>query len=143
MVKTKRDFVETRSLLLVKLNILLNNPRDQSHRHIPVRINPCHHKADFILLSRKAIIVAAMGDCVDADMEADENSAFMDVRDRSGVFALNFALTQILFAGVAVYALDIRLYRDVFKGVELDAQDADKDLLAHMEVLGGISHPVP
>ena len=47
-----------------------------------------------------------MGDCVDADMEADENSAFMDVRDGSGVFALNFALTQILFAGVAVYALD-------------------------------------
>ena len=94
------------SAIPLQLNILLNNPRDQSHRHIPVRINPCHHKADFILLSRKAIIVAAMSDCVDADMEADENSAFMDVRDGSGVFALNFALTQILFAGVAVYALD-------------------------------------
>lgn len=81
-----------------------------------------------------------MSDCVDADMEADENSAFMDVRDGSGIFALNLALTQILFAGVSVYALDIRLYRDVFEGVELDAQDADKNLLAHMEALGGVSH---
>ncbi len=131
------------SAIPLQLNILLNNPRDQSHRHIPVRINPCHHKADFILLSRKAIIVAAMSDCVDADMEADENSAFMDVRDGSGVFSLNLALTQILFAGVAVYALDICLYRDVFEGVELDAQDAHKDLLTHMEALSGIPHPVP
>ena len=94
------------SAIPLQLNILLNNPRDQSHRHIPVRINPRYHEADLILLSGKAVIVAAMGDCVDADMEADENSAFMDVRDGSGVFALNFALTQILFAGVAVYALD-------------------------------------
>lgn len=82
----------TRSLLLAKLNILLNNPRNQPHRHIPFRINPCYHEAHLILLSGKAVIVAAMGDCVDADMEADENSAFMDVRDRSGIFALNLAL---------------------------------------------------
>lgn len=75
-----------------QLNILLNNPRNQPNRHIPVRINPRHHEAHLILLSRKAVIVAAMGDCVDTDMEADENSAFMDVRDGSGIFALNLAL---------------------------------------------------
>ena len=84
-----------------------------------------------------------MGDCVDTDMEADENSAFVDVRDGSGIFALNLALAQIFLAGVAVYALNICFYRDVFEGVELDAQDVDKDLLAHMEALGGVSHPVP
>ena len=66
-----------------------------------------------------------MDDCVDADMETDENSAFVDVRDRSGIFALNLALAYIFLAGVSVYALDICLYRDVFKGVELDTQDAD------------------
>ena len=76
----------------LQLNILLNNPRNQSHRHIPVRINSRYHEAHIILLSGKAVIVAAMGDCVDADVEADENSALMDVRDRSGVFALNLAL---------------------------------------------------
>ena len=121
MVKTKRDLVETRSLLLVKLNILLNNPRNQPHRHIPVRINPRHYEAHFILLSGKAVIVAAMGDCVDSDMEADENSAFVDVRDRTGIFTLNLAFAQIFLAGVSVYALDIRLHGDVFEGVELDA----------------------
>ena len=84
------------SAIPLQLNILLNNPRNQPHRHIPVRINPCYYEADLILLSGKAVIVAAMGDGVDADMEADENSAFMDVRDGSSVFALNLALTQIL-----------------------------------------------
>lgn len=131
------------SAIPLQLNILLNNPRNQPHRHIPVRINPCYYEADLILLSGKAVIVAAMGDCVDADMEADEDSAFMDVRDGSGIFTLNLALAQIFLAGVSVYALDICLYRDVFKGVELDTQDADKDLFAHMEALGGVAHPVP
>ncbi len=64
-----------------ELNILLNNPRNQPYCHIPVCVNPRHHKADFILLSGEAVIVAAMGDCIDTDVEADENSAFMDVRD--------------------------------------------------------------
>ena len=105
----------------LQLNILLNNPRDQSHRYIPVRINPRHYEAHFILLSGKAVIVAAMGDCVDSDMEADENSAFVDVRDRTGIFTLNLAFAQIFLAGVSVYALDIRLHGDVFEGVELDA----------------------
>ena len=80
------------SAIPLQLNILLNNPRNQPHRHIPVRINPCYHEAHLILLSGKAVIVAAMGDCIDADMEADENSAFVDVRDRSGIFTLNLAL---------------------------------------------------
>lgn len=126
-----------------ELNILLNNPRNQPNCHVAIRINPCHHEAHLILLSRETVIVAAMGDCIDTDVEADENSAFMDVRDGSGIFALNLALTQIFFAGVSVYALDICLYRDVFEGVELDAQDADKDLLTHMETFGGIPQPVP
>ena len=78
--------------LLFLSDILLNNPRNQPHCHVPVCINPRYHEAHFILLSRKAVIVAAMGDCVDAAVEADEDSAFMDVRDRSGIFALNLAL---------------------------------------------------
>ena len=75
-----------------ELNILLNNPRNQPYRHVAIRINPCHHEADFILFSGESVIVAAMGDCIDTDMEADENSAFMDVRDGSSIFALNLAL---------------------------------------------------
>lgn len=78
--------------LLVKLYILLNNPRNQPHCHVPVCIYPCHYETDFILFSGKSVIVAAMGNCVDADVEADENSAFVDVRNRSGIFALDLAL---------------------------------------------------
>ena len=141
--KGRAGGIEEKCRPLFLSDILLNNPRNQPHRHIPIRINPRHHEAHFILLSGKAVIVAAMGDCVDADMETDENSAFVDVRDRSGIFALNLALAQIFLAGVTIYALDICLYRDVFEGVEFDAQDADKDLLAHMETFGGVSHPVP
>ena len=103
--KGRAGGIEEKCRPLFLSDILLNNPRNQPHRHIPIRINPRHHEAHFILLSGKAVIVAAMGDCVDADMETDENSAFVDVRDRSGIFALNLALAQIFLAGVTIYAL--------------------------------------
>lgn len=62
------------------------------------------------------MVIATMGDGIDTDVEADEYGAFMDVRDCPGILALDFAL-----AGVAVYALDIRLYRNVLQRVELHA----------------------
>lgn len=125
------------------LDILLNDPRNQSNRHIPVLIDPGDDKADLILLSGHPVVIAAVGDSVDADLEADENSAFVDVSDGTGILALDLALTQVLFAGVAVYALDIRLHGDILYGCDLHAQDADKDLLAYMEVFRGVSKPVP
>ena len=91
----------------MKLDILFNNPRNQPHCHVPVGINPCYHETDIIFLAGHPVVIAAVGDCVDADVEADEDSAFVDVRDRSGVFALNLAFTQVLLAGVAVHALDV------------------------------------
>lgn len=84
-----------------------------------------------------------MGDCIDADMEADKDSALVDVCDRSGIFTLNFALAQVFLAGVAACALNICLHGDVFEGMDLDAQDADKDLFANMEAFRGIPQPVP
>ena len=78
------------------LDILLNNPRNQPHCHIPICINPRHHETDFILLSGEPVIVAAMGDCIDADMKVGENSVFVDVSDRFGIFALNLALASII-----------------------------------------------
>lgn len=77
---------------MCELDILLDNPRNQPNCHIPVSINPRHHKTDIILLAGHPVVIAAVGDCVDADVKADEDSAFVDVRDRSGVFALNLAL---------------------------------------------------
>ena len=100
-------------------DILLNNPRNQPHCYVSVCINSRNHEADFIFLAGHPVIVAAMGDCVDADVKADENSAFVDVRDGSGIFALNLALTQIFFAGVAVHALDVRFYGNIFKRTNL------------------------
>ena len=75
---------------------MLNNPRNQPYRNIPIWINSCHHETDRILLSGEPVIVAAMGDCIDVDMKVGENSAFMDVSDRFGIFALNLALASII-----------------------------------------------
>ena len=84
-----------------------------------------------------------MGDSVDADLEPDENSALVDVRDRSGIFALDFTFAKIGFTGVAIYALNVSADGDVFQRTDFDTQDAHQDLVAHMETLCGISHPVP
>lgn len=74
------------------LDILLNNPRNQPNRHVPLRIDPRHHKAHVILLAGHPVVVAAVGHGIDTDMEADEDGALMDVRDRPGVLALDLAL---------------------------------------------------
>ena len=109
------------SLNYFESDILLNNPRNQSHRHIPIFIDPCNHKADIILFPRHPVVIAAMGDSVDADLEPDENSALVDVRDRSGIFALDFAFAKIGFTGVAIHALYICTDGDVLQRTDFDA----------------------
>ena len=74
---------------------LPNNPRNQSHCHIPFSVDFRNNKADFIPSSRLAAVIAAVGDCIDADMEPDKNSSFMDVRHNSSIFPLHFTLGQI------------------------------------------------
>lgn len=131
------------SLNYFESDILPNNPRNQPYRHIPLFIDPCDHKTDIILFPRHPAVITAMGDSVDANLEPDENSALVDVRDRSGIFALDLALAEVGLAGIAIHALYIRADRDVLQGADLDAQDAYQDLITHMETLCGISHPVP
>lgn len=106
---------------MCELDILLDNPRNQPHCHVPVCINPRYHETDIILLAGHPVVIAAVGDCVDADVEADEDSAFVDVRDRPGVLALNLAFTQVLLAGVAVHALDVGFHGNVLQGADLHA----------------------
>lgn len=77
---------------MCELDILLDNPRNQPNCHIPVCINPRHHETDVILLARHPVVIAAVGNGVDADVEADEYCALMDVRDRPGILALDLAL---------------------------------------------------
>lgn len=120
-----------------------NEPRNQINRHIPVFIYPGDDEADLILLAGHPVVIAAVGDSVDADLEADEYSTFVDVSDGTGILALDLALTQVVLAGVAVYAYDIRPHRGVLYGCDLYAQDADKNLFAYMEVFRDIPKLVP
>lgn len=76
----------------MKSDILLNNPRNQPHRHVPVCIYPRNHEADLILLAGHPVVIAAVGDSIHADMEADKYGALMDVRDCPRILALDLAL---------------------------------------------------
>lgn len=78
--------------LPIFLNILLNNPRNQPNRHIPFRIDPRDHETHIIFLTGHPVVVAAVGHGIDADVEADEYGALVDVRDRPGILALDLAL---------------------------------------------------
>ena len=105
--------------LLFLSDILLNNPRNQPHCHVPVCINPRYHETDIILLAGHPVVIAAVGDCIDTDVETDEDSAFVDVRDRPSVLALNLVFTHVLLAGVAVHALDVSFHANVLHGTDL------------------------
>lgn len=102
-------------------DILLNNSRNQPHCYVPLRVNPRNHEADFIFLAGHPVVIAAVGDCIDADVETDEDSALVDVRDRPGIFALDLAFAQVLLAGVSVHALDVCLYGNILQGADLHA----------------------
>ena len=106
---------------MCELDILLDNPRNQPNCHIPVCINPRHHEADIIFLAGHPVVIAAVGNGVDADVEADEYGALVDVRDGSGILALDLALAQVVLAGVSVYALDICLHGNVLQRADFDA----------------------
>ena len=67
-------------------------PRNQPNCHIPICANPCNYETDLILLARHSVVIAAMGDGIDADVETDEYGALMDVRNRPGILALDLAL---------------------------------------------------
>lgn len=58
----------------------------------PLCINPCHREADLILLVGHPVVIAAVGDSIHANMEADEYSALVDVRDYPGILSRNLAL---------------------------------------------------
>ena len=75
------------------LNILLNNPRNQSDCNIAVFINPGDYEAYLIFLSGHTVVVAAVGYSIDTDMKADEDSAFVNIGYDSGIFALNLAFS--------------------------------------------------
>ena len=107
--------------LLLLADILPYNPRNQPYGHIPLFIDPRDHETDIILLARHPVVVAAMGDSIDADLEPDEYSALMNVRDCSGIFALDLALAEVGLAGIAIHALYIGTDRDVLQGADLDA----------------------
>lgn len=95
MIKTLKGAVtvQSDSPLRTLIDVLPNNPRNQPDRHIPVLINPGNNEADLIFLSEHPVIVAAVDYGIDADVEADEDGAFVDVSDCPSVFTLNLALS--------------------------------------------------
>ena len=101
-------------------DMLFNNPGNQPYRHVPFLINPGDNEADFILFPRSTVIIAAVGDGIDADGEANKNGSLMDIGDGPGIFSLYLAFPQVCFAGVAIDAFDIGLHRDVVYVLALD-----------------------
>ena len=95
------------------LYILLHNSWNQSNSHIPFRINPGHHEADFILLSGESWVIATMGNRIDSYIKPYKDGAFMNVCNGTDIFALNLTFLQIFYTGIAKDTFNIRFYRNV------------------------------
>lgn len=75
-----------------------DNSRNQSNGHIPIFINSGNDEADLILFAGSPAVIAAVGDGIDSNGEADKDGPFINISDGSGVFALDFTLAQVCFA---------------------------------------------
>src|SRR5699024_2457769 len=100
-------------------------------------------KTDAVFFTWHAPIQAGVSNGVDAVGQAEKHHSLMDVCDLSGIFSLDVALLQVVLVCVVGHALYIGLDGDVLQTVALHRQNADYDPVAHIEVVTGVSDPVP
>ena len=102
---------------------MTNNTSNDPHRYSALFINTGNDKADVVLLSGTAAVVAGMGDSVDAVGKPDIHHALVDVGNRAGVFALNPAQAEIVLPGVG-YTAQIRLDGNMLNILPVDTENA-------------------
>ena len=89
----------------VRSDMLLDNSGDDPQRNAMFLIQVGNGKADIILSSGSAPIIAGMCYGIGPVAKADIHNALMDMGDLPGIFALNTAFLEIVILAVAGYAL--------------------------------------
>lgn len=60
------------------LNMLPDDPGNQSHRHVPLLVNSRDHEAYLILLTRCPAVITAVSDGIDADGQPHKHGALLE-----------------------------------------------------------------
>ena len=127
----------------VRLDMLLDNSGDDPQRNAMFLIQVGNGKADIILSSGSAPIIAGMCYGIGPVAKADIHNALMDMGDLPGIFALNTAFLEIVILAVAGYAFDVGFNSDVLRLCAVNLQHAYQSLVAHSIAVMSIADPVP
>lgn len=127
----------------VRSDMLLDNSGDNPQRNAMFLIQVGNGKADIILSSGSAPIIAGMCYGIGPVAKADIHNALMDMGDLPGIFALNTAFLEIVILAVAGYAFDVGFNSDTLRLCAVNLQHAYQSLVAHSIAVMSIADPVP
>lgn len=127
----------------VRSDMLLDNSGDDPQCNAVFLIQVGNGKADIILSSGSAPIIAGMCYGIGTVAKADIHNALMDMGDLPGIFALNTAFLKIVILAVAGYAFDVGFNSDVLRLCAVNLQHAYQSLVAHSIAVMSIADPVP
>ena len=103
--------------LCIVLQVLPDDPRDDTHGHAPLHIQAGDGKRHIILLAGHPVVVAGVRYRIDTVGEPDIDHTFMNIGDLSCILALDAALLQVVPVSVFRSALDVGSDAQVLQAV--------------------------
>ena len=143
MIKSKpgKQFAAASQALC--LQVLTDDPGDNTYGHTPLHIQTGDGKRYIVLFAGHPVVIAGVGYRIDAIGEAHIDNALVDICDTAGILALDTALLQVVPVGVLGNPLDVSLDAQVLQTVAPHAENTDQNLIAYGKTLMGITDPIP
>ena len=129
--------------LLLYLQVLPDDPRDDAQGDAPLHIQMGDGKRYIILFPGRPVVIAGVGHRVDTIGKPDIDHALVYIGHFPGVFALDTAFLQVVPVRVLRCAFDVGTDAKILQTVAPHTEDADQHFVAHGETLMGVADPVP
>lgn len=131
MIKSKpgKQFAAASQALC--LQVLTDDPGDNTYGHTPLHIQTGDGKRYIVLFAGHPVVIAGVGYRIDAIGEAHIDNALVDICDTAGILALDTALLQVVPVGVLGNTLDVSLDAQVLQTVAPHAENTDQNLIAY------------
>ena len=143
MIKSKpgKQFAAASQALC--LQVLADDPGDNTYGHTPLHIQTGDGKRYIVLFAGHPVVIAGVGYRIDTVGEAHIDNTLVDICDTAGILALDTALLQVVSVGVLGNTLDVSLDAQVFQTVAPHTENPDQHLIAYGKTLMGVTDPVP
>ena len=108
------------------LQVLTDDPGDNTYGHTPLHIQTGDGKRYIVLFAGHPVVIAGVSYRIDTVGEAHIDNALVDICDTTGILALDTALLQVVPVGILGNTLDVSLDAQVLQTVAPHAENTDQ-----------------